>query len=397
MSLINQMLQDLDKRQSAAAVNNVAQADIRVAPGQRTRLRLVWWAALLLTVALLSAGIAWLFWRRAAPAPAPAPAPIVAVAKPAVSVSPTRQNALPRASSTPDQPAPREKDAVVSIAAAPDVPVFAAIDSSAQKTPETTLALVKPPARTTASKPLAAAVQKTAPVLHAKTAAPTVPAMPTHVAKNAKEFRDVPVDQDSAVFKQAKEVTPQQSAENSYRKALSLIDAGQLPEAIGILEQVLLSNPKHAAARQTLAGLLLESKRQDEAVRTLQEGLTIDPAQPGLAMILARLQIERGHLRPALETLQRTLPYAAEQADYQAFLAALLQREKRHKEAAEHYAVALRKVPQNSLWWMGYGISLQADNRLAEAQDAFTRAKASNTLSPELQAFVDQKLRQIQP
>ncbi|NMM28400.1 MAG: tetratricopeptide repeat protein [Glaciimonas sp.] len=391
MSLINQMLQDLDKRGSAAVGNSVAQADIRVMPGQRTRLRLAWWTALLLTAALLSTGIAWLFWRQAAPVP------IIAVAKPAVSVQPVQQNVLPRTSSVPSQPAPREKDTVVSIAVAPDVPVSAVIDSLAQKTPETTLALVQSPAGTTTSKPLAAAAQNTVPVSSAKTAVPAVPAVPTHVAKNAKEFRDVPVDQDSAVFKQAKEVTPQQSTENSYRKALSLIDAGQLPEAIGILEQVLLSNPKYAAVRQTLVGLLLEGRRQDEAVRTLQEGLTIDPAQPGLAMILARLQIERGHLRPALETLQRTLPYAAEQADYQAFLAALLQREKRHKEAAEHYAVALRKVPQNSLWWMGYGISLQADNRLAEAQDAFTRAKASNTLSPELQAFVDQKLRQIQP
>jgi MSHA biogenesis protein MshN len=43
---------------------------------------------------------------------------------------------------------------------------------------------------------------------------------------------------------------------------------------------------------------------------------------------------------------------------------------------------------------MGLGISLQAENRLAEAQEAFNRAKASHTLSPELQAFVDQQLKQ---
>ena len=45
---------------------------------------------------------------------------------------------------------------------------------------------------------------------------------------------------------------------------------------------------------------------------------------------------------------------------------------------------------------MGLGISLQAVNRNSEAQDAFRRARASNTLNPELQAFVDQRLKQLQ-
>jgi MSHA biogenesis protein MshN len=44
---------------------------------------------------------------------------------------------------------------------------------------------------------------------------------------------------------------------------------------------------------------------------------------------------------------------------------------------------------------MGLGISLQAENRLQEAKEAFSRAKMSNTLTPELQAFVDQKLAQL--
>ena len=44
---------------------------------------------------------------------------------------------------------------------------------------------------------------------------------------------------------------------------------------------------------------------------------------------------------------------------------------------------------------MGLGISLQAENRTADAHEAFARAKATNTLTPELQAFVEQKLQQL--
>lgn len=362
MSLINRMLQDLDQRGSGTVAVGVSHAHIKTVP--EVGVQPAWWPALLL-MAVLGAVIGGLFWGRAAPA----------TAKPAASVPPPihvrhRTGTMSMSLSIdPDHLTLQEKSVAASAASAPnsEVPDSEVPDSSAKKLPETELARVKSPVGTTPLKPLVAALPK------------QIAAAPSPGPANVN----------------TKEVTPQQHTENIYRKAIALIDAGQLPEAIGALEQVLQQNPKHAAARQALAGLLLEGKRQDDAMRTLQEGLAIDPAQSGMAMILARLQVERGKLRPALETLQRTLPHAAEQADYQAFLAALLQREERHKEAAEHYALALRKSPQNGLWWMGYGISLQANNRLAEAQEAFTRARESTALSVELQAFVDQKLSQM--
>jgi MSHA biogenesis protein MshN len=112
-------------------------------------------------------------------------------------------------------------------------------------------------------------------------------------------------------------------------------------------------------------------------------------------MLLARLQIERGG--SGIDTLTRTLPYAGKgevTADYHAFLAGALQREQRHREAAEQYQAALRGAG-NGVWWMGLGMSLQAEKRNAEALEAFQRARASGTLSPELLAFVERRLQQL--
>ena len=150
------------------------------------------------------------------------------------------------------------------------------------------------------------------------------------------------------INKQVKDLSPQQRAENDYRKAATLIQQGRAAEAIGVLEQALQLDPRHAAARQTLVGILLENQRQGEAVRKLREGLNLDPNQPGLAMILARQLVEQGELQSAVDALRSTLPYALERADYQAFLAALLQRQANHKEAIEHYLAALRKSPDFS-------------------------------------------------
>jgi MSHA biogenesis protein MshN len=184
-----------------------------------------------------------------------------------------------------------------------------------------------------------------------------------------------------------------QRAEGEYRHALNALQDGRMTETVAALEQTLKLDPGHDAARQTLVGLLIEAKRPDDAIRHLQAGLALDARQPSLAMLLARLQIERGG--SGIDTLTRTLPYAGTNPDYHAFLAGALQREQRHREAAEQYQAALRAAPGNGVWWMGLGMSLQGEKRNGEALDAFQRARASGTLSGELQAFVERRLQQL--
>lgn len=239
---------------------------------------------------------------------------------------------------------------------------------------------------------------------HAQVPTVAAPATPLHANVNANANKTAPAavsvpvltEQTTRIITPGKEITPRQSIENAYRKALSLHYAGQLPQAIALLENILQQDPKYAAARQSLADFLREDSRSEAAMNRLKEGLALDPSQSDMAMNLARLQVAEGDVALALATLETSLPAAIEQAEYQAFLATLLQRVKRYKEAAAHYAVAVRKSPENGLWWMGYGISLQSDNRPGEAQRAFKQSIASATLTPALQAFVDQKLNSMQ-
>ncbi len=128
----------------------------------------------------------------------------------------------------------------------------------------------------------------------------------------------------------------------------------------------------------------------------LREALQLSPGQSGFTMALARLQVDRGNNQAAIDTLQKGIAYAQGNADYHAFLAALLQREQRHDEAIAQFRAALGLKPQSGVWLMGMGMSLQALNRNTEAGDAYRRAKSSGTLKPELQAFVDQRLQQLQ-
>lgn len=192
-----------------------------------------------------------------------------------------------------------------------------------------------------------------------------------------------------------KQVSKTQQADAEFRRASELMQQGRISDAIAGYEAALKLDAAHLAARQALVALLLEGKRGAEAERVLQAGLDGKPEQAGFAMLLARLQVERGALEPAVATLEKSLAYAENQADYQAFFAALLQRQNRHKEAITHYQIALQLSPGNGVWMMGLGISMQAIQRNDEANNMFKRALESQTLSPELQVFVRRKLKEL--
>ncbi len=377
MSLINKMLQDLDARGGHPGPAGVSPEIKTVLPPERA---FPWLRVALLggLVAVLG-GSGYVAWRmqQGGAAPAVVPAPVKAVALPTAAPAPAPEVIAPVQAGTPplaaaapvveQEPAAAEPEPVV--AAPPPEPKNTVKAKPAQ--PEPKLVKKDAPARTPAP---AKAVAK----------APVKPDAPARaVAKPA-----VPVKAAAGRV----ETTPQR-AENGYRRALASLDEGRVSEAIGHLQGALRADPRHEASRQTLVSLLIEAKRPDEAMRQLQAALALDPRQPALAMLLARLQIERDG--PAIDTLLRTLPSAAGNGEYHAFLAGALQREGRHREAAEHYQAALRTAPQNGVWWMGLGISLQGEKRNGEAAEAFTKAHSTGTLAPELQGFVERKLKAL--
>jgi MSHA biogenesis protein MshN len=199
----------------------------------------------------------------------------------------------------------------------------------------------------------------------------------------------------STMDRQLKKISPQQRAQNEFNKANQAVQEGRTNDALAAYEEVLRLDPSHQVARRALVGVLLGVKRNADAEHVLQDGLKRDPHEASFAMLLARLQVERDAVPLALETLLKSLPYAEGQADYQSFVAALLQRQSRHDEAIAHYQIALKLVPDNGVWLMGMGISLQAQQRTGEARDAYQRALSSNKLSAQLKTFVQNKLKEL--
>ncbi|CAN5894802.1 hypothetical protein BH11PSE12_BH11PSE12_13270 [soil metagenome] len=406
MSLINQMLQDLDKRGAEVFPAEPMHSHIRPAV-TATRSGWFWrWSVLAVAALLVAALVLWLNWRPLATPILPGnanPRQISATSTPmatsaVVTSLDVQQTALAASGST--------------VPLLDDLPMLLKLSSSLERSAVAASASViatndqqKPASSNISAASVAAANPATVLALSAKPAEKNALVFSDKAEKadKADKSKVIAALKDGTAPDQAnpgksvnKEITPVQLAESYYRQASVLQQQGRPNEATLILEQALKADATHGASRQSLIALLLESKRHDEAARVAQQGLALDQNQTGLAMILARLQVEKGNTPLAIETLQRSLPAATERADYLAFLAALQQRQGLHKEAADLYQRALRKNPQNGLWWMGLGISLQSDGRSQDALEAFHKAKSATGLSPELLAFVEQKISLLQ-
>lgn len=367
MSLINQVLNDLEKRGANALADEPAIRAVSVPQERHSPL-----LPLLAGLAALAAAVAAGWWWGAHDRPA-APAPSLPRAQPQRAPPPLQAGSAV-------QPASAPQISVPASAVPSSAPVAAQLSFELNTIPLPSTARAKPAADADrpAHKPARRETDDRKPAV---AAAPAVPASA--------------VAQTNDAGRQLKQVSVKQQADNEFRKANGLLQQGRTPEAIAGYEAALRLNPDHDEARQALVAVLLDEKRNADAERVLQENLAQHPDRAGFAMMLARMQVERNALPQALETLQKTLPYAGDQPEYQAFIAAVQQRLGQHQDAVVHYQAALRSSPDSGVWLMGMGISLQALHRNQEARDAFKHAVESHTLNAQLQAFVLQRLKEL--
>lgn len=381
MSLINKMLQDLDARGGKPAVA-LGQQELRPVAMPRKKLLPALLGAGAVGVVALAAGswYGWHYLNKNTVKPRPAPVMVV----------------VPQAQPQAAQVASAAAAYVSASAPAPVVAAAAPTEAVLSDDPDSDAA---PRARKHKRKQTSEAMASATSERSAE-AARLQAAFADNTAAERRGDKAKPRAKPAAKEEGAqaaggvsRDLGPAQLAENRYRRALQDLQEGRNSEALVELRRAVELAPRHDAARQTLVTLLIENHRTDEAAQQLQLALALDDHQPDMAMLLARLQLESGG--PALDTLLRTLPYAGDNAEYQGFVAGVLQRAQRHGEAVEHYQAALKLAPQKGVWWMGLGISLQAGKRLPEARTAYTRAKAASGMTPELQAFVDRKLEAL--
>ncbi len=373
MSLLNQVLRDLDRRHAPApapSVKTTAPPRPRAASGGQRVMR--WGLGVIATAAaVVVGGMAQgsLRWPGQA-----GPGVEVAVAAP-MPLTPPPVAPQPVA---PPPVAPQPVAPVV-VAAAPMV------------TPASAAAVMTPPVALAAPAPIAS-VRPAAPAPRRVAIAPPTPRpAPALEPASPAPKAEAPTPR---IDVRASTRTAHDRAEAHYQRGVTAHQSGLFNDSAAAFTAALREDPRHVPARVAQAGVLVALTRPDDAQSLLKEGLALVPGQPQLALMLARLQADRDDWGAATETLRSAMAQAGGDAEFHGFHAAILQRAGHHAAAAEAYGSALKLAPGKSVWWMGLAISLEALGQIDSARTAFQRARAMGL--PEAAAgYVDARLRQL--
>ena len=377
MSVINQMLRDLDARHASQQERAGLPPQLRTLPPLPVT-RAKQWRLLvggMAAGALISAVLVTLFMDAGPSAPS-APAPAMPVAAPTAPPPSPAQNAEEELRLSFDS---GEMKLATQLMAFPEPLPAPALAPEPAPAPATPPAIVKPkpepakPARAPTAAPSAPREAKPASTLIAPSTPP--PPVETQIEKRSKEGR------------------AHDQAEGEYNKGVQAVRRGDSAAALISLRRALEFEPAHVKARQALLSVLVGTKQWTEARQVAQTGLAVDPTQAGLAAILARLQFEQGDTAAALDTLTRHAAHATGNADYQGLFAYLLQKQQRPAEAAQRFQAALALRPNEGRWWFGLGLALESASRAGEAKEAYAKAREVGNLPPDMASVVEQKLR----
>jgi len=366
MSVINQMLRDLDTR--AASDNERAGLPPRLRtlpPGglvrrQNLRMLVIGMGA----GAFLMAMVFLLFSGSSLPGDMPVATPSPAPALPSA-VPPAPTSAATMAPAAPADVAEMKLSMLVGQTPPPK--------------PVSTVA----PASSLPAQPTTTPTQK--PVLVTPAAVPK--SIPAHDPEPQVMVEEAQID------KRPKGGQGRELAEAEYRKAMQAVKRADNEAALPLFKRSLEIDPALARARQGYLSVLVAAKRWDMARQVAEQGLDLDPTQSSWANIVARLQFEQGDVAGAVLTLERFAVHASHDADYQGLFAYLLQKQQRPAEAAERFRAALQVRPNEGRWWFGLGLALEQAGNAAGAKEAYAKARSVGNLPPDMASTVEQKLR----
>jgi len=399
MSLINQMLRDLQGRQKGgrstpqALPSRSATASRRLPPlflaggGGLLGLLLLWWLAGALAGLML---------------PDPPALPLTA-APPAALDAPVAAGPAVESAAEPLPSAP-VANVDSSVPPVPEEPAAARRAESLQSEAPALVSTAPAPARTTASPAPPAVKPQPKPAVAAArpNSAPVAPPVAKRPATVVARLH--PDDLPGALLASSRSLsgraavpppsaTPFGEAEVAFRAGNRAYRFNNTSLAVTELQKALALYPGHLPARELLVDIHEMSGHTGQAMQLLAAGLEIAPDYMPLKKRYVRLLIDQGDLATAVTVLQQSgLPAIVDDPEAHVLLASLYQRLDEPFLAAQTYRNLLVVWPQTGAFWVGLGSALEDQGLPGEARKAFERALAVGNLGDDLSSFARQRL-----
>jgi len=199
----------------------------------------------------------------------------------------------------------------------------------------------------------------------------------------------------SKPVKQSSEIVIVKSSKTGIALVKDLLETGRLTEAEKTLGEILDQTPNSLAAHELLTGLLLRNNRLQEAKNQLASARKFYPNNENLILLESRVLLEEGRVDDVIGLLKGLQSNGKAGIKSTAMLASLYQQKSEFSESLKLYNQLAKASPANSGYWMGLALSLDALNDPPKAKQAYTKALQTGGLSLSLTHYARQRISLI--
>lgn len=193
-----------------------------------------------------------------------------------------------------------------------------------------------------------------------------------------------------ATFSMTSSETESQQKDLKQRVAEHLA-AGQQPQAMVLLTQLLRDEPDNINVRKKLSSLHFAQGHHTQAKLILTEGVELFPQRADFRLMLARILVLQQRQAQAMQWLT-DVPASHIDEELLAYRAALAQQLKQTQVAKQDYSALTRLNPSNAKWWLGLGIAEDQLGNPQKALFAYQSAKQTNELNMTVADFVKTRI-----
>lgn len=171
---------------------------------------------------------------------------------------------------------------------------------------------------------------------------------------------------------------------NTDMEARTLLNKGQVDEAIGRLRKVIEGAPEFINPRLTLARALRMQNKMDEATAVYEAALEVSPENPSARFDLAKHLFSQGKTAESIEQYQAVIKLDPGDSMAHVNLATILLSQGDTAGARRHYELGLEAFPDSTLGLFNFGIFLGTQGDVDGALRHLRRAMALNPGNPQI-------------
>lgn len=197
----------------------------------------------------------------------------------------------------------------------------------------------------------------------------------------------------ASMFVSSRQLTSKELVEQKIEKAEKAINDNNPAKAEALLEEVLILDAKQQQARKKLAALWFGRKSFSDAANLLSQGIALAPENSELRSMQAHIYLQQGKLTQAYNTLTPLDDLVEE--EYQLLLVNISQQINEFDAAIKAYKILLTIQGHNSRWHLGLATVYDKTSQFSLAVSEYHLALQYKGLSQESSNFANQRIQAL--